>query len=133
MLPIEAISIADAFNMATIQYMLPFNLQWISEALVELSTLFFFVLVGMKFRPLKSNPYLRLSQQDSDEDPGFALTPNGLFENVQRIQRTGAQEEIAIDIPGTIGGRNDETVAISDEEDDDMTLLPKTGREMSQP
>lgn len=49
------------------QYFLYFNYQWVSELIVELSTLFFFVMVGSKFRPAKSNPYLRLAQDDSDD------------------------------------------------------------------
>ncbi len=90
----------------------------------------------MKFRPIKSNPYLRLSQQDGDEDleSGIPLTPNGLFENIQRVQRTGAQEEI-IDIPGTIGGRDDDAAMLSDDDeaDGDDTMLPKTGRKLASP
>lgn len=38
-----------------------------TDAVVELSTLFFYVLVGQKFRPVARNPYLRL-QQDDDCD-----------------------------------------------------------------
>lgn len=48
--------------------MLLFNYQWIAEAFVELSTLFFFCLVGSKFKPVKGNPYLRLSQENFEEN-----------------------------------------------------------------
>ncbi|KAH7728167.1 seven transmembrane receptor family protein [Aphelenchoides avenae] len=108
-----------------VELVLPFNYQWVSEAIVELSTLFFFCVVGSKFRPIKSNPYLRVSQDsDDDEESGVALTNNGLFENVTRVQRISVQDELD-DIPGGIGGRD------SDDDAEDDSLLPKTGRDMA--
>lgn len=52
----------------------------------------------------------------------FSITTNGLLENISRVQRFNVREELN-DIPGGIGGHGD-----TDQEDD--TLLPKTGREM---
>ncbi|VDL69954.1 unnamed protein product [Nippostrongylus brasiliensis] len=49
-----------------LQYTLPFDQEWVTDAVVELSTLVFFILVGILFRPQPSNPYLRL---DQDVDP----------------------------------------------------------------
>jgi hypothetical protein len=46
----------------------PFDFEWAAEAVVELSTLFFFVLTGYKFRPVEQNPYLKLAQDDDDLD-----------------------------------------------------------------
>ncbi|KAK0403825.1 hypothetical protein QR680_017141 [Steinernema hermaphroditum] len=86
-----------------VEMVIPFNYTWMSEAVVELSTLFFFVLAGYKFRPEKRNPYFKLSQDSDDEESGVALTTNGLFENVSRVNRGG---QIAVDlteIPGAIG------------------------------
>uniref|UniRef100_A0A914I4N7 Protein GPR107 n=1 Tax=Globodera rostochiensis TaxID=31243 RepID=A0A914I4N7_GLORO len=98
--------------------------RWISGAFVELASLFFFCLVGAKFRPQKSNPYLRLSQEDwagaEDAEAGVALTTNGLFEKVKRKQRlVSVQQEEHGDLTDR-----------STEDDDDNTLLPKTGRDM---
>jgi len=115
-----------------VEISLPFNHQWIAEAVVELSTLFFFCLVGSKFRPISSNPYLKLTQdENSDAESGIALTTNGLYENVQRVQRINMDDELN-DIPGAIGGRRSSSSQNSDNEDDqdDTTLLPKTGRDM---
>ncbi|KAI1716542.1 lung seven transmembrane receptor domain-containing protein [Ditylenchus destructor] len=92
----------------------------IVKFIIELSTLFFFVMVGSKFRPAKSNPYLRLAQDDSDDvESAMALTSNGLYENVSRVQRISVQEELN-DIPGGIGSGS--------EDEDDDTLLPKTDK-----
>jgi hypothetical protein len=110
-----------------VELALPFNYQWFSEAIVELSTLFFFCVVGSKFRPVRQNPYLRLNQDsDEDEEKGIALTSNGLFETVSRVQRISVQDELDT-IPGGIGGHG----GGSDEETEDETLLPKTGRDMT--
>uniref|UniRef100_A0A914CYY1 Lung seven transmembrane receptor n=1 Tax=Acrobeloides nanus TaxID=290746 RepID=A0A914CYY1_9BILA len=107
-----------------VEIVLPFNSSWISELIVESSTFVFFCLVGYQFRPVKQNPYLKLSQDsDEDEEAAVALTKNGIFENVSRVQRITMQDEID-DIPGTIGGRDSS-------DDEDATLLPKTGRDMA--
>jgi len=73
---------------------------------------------------------LRLTpDNDGDLESGIALTKNGLYEKV--TQRTGLinhdldlTDELLADIPGGIGGLTED----DDEEDD--TLLPKTGRDM---
>ncbi|VDM75592.1 unnamed protein product [Strongylus vulgaris] len=64
-----------------LQYALPFDQEWITDAIVECSTLVFFILVGILFRPQPANPYLKLSQ-DVDEDEDISLTQNGLLEGV---------------------------------------------------
>ena len=91
-------------------------------AITETATLFFFVLVGYKFRPVKTNPYLRLQQEDKDGDEAVALTPNGLFENVTKVQRITIADEVN-DIPGAIGG-------YSSDSDENNTLL-KTRNDVS--
>lgn len=60
----------------------------------------------------------------SSTKPTFRLTTNGLFENVTRVQRISVQDELD-DIPGGIGGRD------SDDDAEDDSLLPKTGRDMA--
>ncbi|KAL3123454.1 hypothetical protein niasHT_004626 [Heterodera trifolii] len=108
----------------TLEYFLPDEKRWVSEAAAELASLFFFCLVGAKFRPRKSNPYLRISlEEGGDVEAGVALTTNGLFERVKRKQRlmTTQQEET---------GELLERSTNSTEDDDDNTLLPKTGRDI---
>uniref|UniRef100_A0AC34QXP6 Protein GPR107 n=1 Tax=Panagrolaimus sp. JU765 TaxID=591449 RepID=A0AC34QXP6_9BILA len=103
---------------------LPFNLEWLSVAITETATLFFFCLVGYKFRPVRTNPYLKLSQDgrnDEDDDEAFALTPNGLYENVSKVQRITVNE--VDEIPGTIGGY--------DSDDDENDTLLRTKGEVS--
>uniref|UniRef100_A0A183C6U7 Lung seven transmembrane receptor family protein n=1 Tax=Globodera pallida TaxID=36090 RepID=A0A183C6U7_GLOPA len=107
-----------------LEYILTDEKRWISGAFVELASLFFFCLVGAKFRPQKSNPYLRLSQEDwagaEDAEAGVAMTTNGLFEKVKRKQRlVSVQQEEHGDLTDR-----------STEDDDDNTLLPKTGRDL---
>uniref|UniRef100_A0A1I7SMU4 Lung seven transmembrane receptor family protein n=1 Tax=Bursaphelenchus xylophilus TaxID=6326 RepID=A0A1I7SMU4_BURXY len=52
---------------------LPFNEKWVAEAVTETVTLVFFFVVGNTFKPVKRNPYLKLSQQDEgDEEDGMA-------------------------------------------------------------
>ena len=105
------------------QETLPFNYEWLSVAITETATLFFFVLVGYKFRPVKTNPYLKLDQEDKDEDDeAIALTPNGLFENVTKVQRITITDEVN-DIPGAIGG-------YSSDSDENSSLL-KTRNDVS--
>ncbi|TKR80364.1 hypothetical protein L596_014448 [Steinernema carpocapsae] len=99
-----------------VEMVIPFNYIWMSEAVVELSTLFFFVLAGYKFRPEKRNPYFKLSQDSDDEEAGIALTTNGLFENVSRVNRGGQTAVDLSDIPGAIGGN--QGADLSDDEHD---------------
>uniref|UniRef100_A0A1I7XVB1 3Beta_HSD domain-containing protein n=1 Tax=Heterorhabditis bacteriophora TaxID=37862 RepID=A0A1I7XVB1_HETBA len=91
------------------------------KAVVELSTLFFFVLVGIKFRPQPSNPYLKLSQEEFDSDD-IALTKNGLLEGIvnRNLGSTNLQMD---DIPGSIGG-----LQTSDESDEDDAAILGTRR-----
>uniref|UniRef100_A0A7E4UM24 Lung seven transmembrane receptor family protein n=3 Tax=Panagrellus redivivus TaxID=6233 RepID=A0A7E4UM24_PANRE len=104
---------------------LPFNLKWVSVAIVESATFVFFVMVGYMFRPTKQNPYLKLSMDSNhDDEEAVALTTNGLYENVSRVQRITVTDEVD-DIPGMIGGYD------SDEDDRDTTTLLKTHRESS--
>ncbi|VDK71606.1 unnamed protein product, partial [Cylicostephanus goldi] len=51
-----------------LQYALPFDQEWVTDAIVECSTLIFFILVGILFRPQPANPYLKLNQDTDDEE-----------------------------------------------------------------
>ncbi|KAA0198543.1 Lung seven transmembrane receptor [Fasciolopsis buskii] len=46
----------------------PYTLTWVVELFKESITLFFFVAVGYKFRPVDDNPYLLVPNEDDDED-----------------------------------------------------------------
>ncbi|KAI6243962.1 hypothetical protein M3Y99_00063600 [Aphelenchoides fujianensis] len=101
---------------------LPFSQKWIAIAVQESLNLFFYVLVARSFRPVRSNPYLKLAQEGDVED-GEALTRNGLYENVIKLNRVGIEDELA-EIPGLIGGRTRSADESEGEEEDD-SLLPK--------
>ncbi|EYC00544.1 hypothetical protein Y032_0115g525 [Ancylostoma ceylanicum] len=81
-----------------LQYALPFDQEWVTDAIVELSTLVFFILVGILFRPQPANPYLKLNQDiDEAEDISYALvlTQNGLLEGV--VNRGTSNALISLD------------------------------------
>ncbi|KAI6191495.1 Seven transmembrane receptor family protein [Aphelenchoides bicaudatus] len=102
---------------------LPYNLTFVSDLMTESVTLIFFVWVGRSFRPTKANPYLRLAVNDDLED-GEAITMNGLFENVTKLNRgTTIQTEIDELIPGAIAGN-----AMDSDDSEDDSLLPKISR-----
>ncbi|XP_069460515.1 protein GPR108-like isoform X2 [Ambystoma mexicanum] len=65
-----------------------FQLQWLHEMLVEVSTLVFFVLTGYKFRPASNNPYLQLPQEDEDIQMDEVLTESGALGGVSRVNKT---------------------------------------------
>ncbi|KAJ1160874.1 hypothetical protein NDU88_001364 [Pleurodeles waltl] len=65
-----------------------FQLQWLHEMLVEVSTLVFFVLTGYKFRPASNNPYLQLPQEDEDIQMDEVLTESGVLGGVTRVNKT---------------------------------------------
>lgn len=95
-----------------------------SVAITETSTLFFFCIVGYKFRPVRTNPYLRLQQDEKDlDEEAVALTANGLYENVSRVQRITVTDEMN-DIPGTIGN-------YEDSDSDENSTLIKASRDVS--
>ncbi|KIH54735.1 hypothetical protein ANCDUO_15118 [Ancylostoma duodenale] len=77
-----------------LQYALPFDQEWVTDAIVELSTLVFFILVGILFRPQPANPYLKLNQ-DIDEAEDISLTQNGLLEGV--VNRGTSNALISLD------------------------------------
>lgn len=52
---------------------LPFRWAWISTAATQGATLLFYAVTGYKFRPMRSNPYLRVSQEDEDEIRQFEM------------------------------------------------------------
>uniref|UniRef100_A0A914YJ31 GOST seven transmembrane domain-containing protein n=1 Tax=Panagrolaimus superbus TaxID=310955 RepID=A0A914YJ31_9BILA len=111
---------------------LPFNYGWLSVGVVETATLIFYILVGWKFRPVKQNPYLKLDQDsrdDGDEEDAVALTSNGLYENVSRVQRIQISNETD-DIPGLIGGFDSNSDDDGDDQNERATLI-KSGREVS--
>ncbi|VDM97255.1 unnamed protein product [Thelazia callipaeda] len=85
-----------------VEAVVPFNYNWITDSVVESSTLLFFVTAGYQFRPQEKNPYLRLSQDDSDD--AEAITKNGIFENISRLKRFSVRDETLDDIPGVLGG-----------------------------
>ncbi|GMR31014.1 hypothetical protein PMAYCL1PPCAC_01209, partial [Pristionchus mayeri] len=110
--------IAYIYSTRIIKYMLqfamPFNLEWMTAAMVEVSTLLFFIIVGIKFAPVPRNPYLRLSLDGEDDDEAVAVTQPGIFDGI--TNRTLKEERIVMeDIPGVISGLNDS----SDDESDD--------------
>jgi hypothetical protein len=105
--------------------------------MTEMITIAFFAWVGAKFKPVKQNPYLRLSQNEDLED-GTAITMNGLFENVTKLNRgTTIQNEIDELIPGSIAGKQNNRVyvnyanlgnAMDSDDSEDDSLLPKVPR-----
>ncbi|VDN17774.1 unnamed protein product [Gongylonema pulchrum] len=50
-----------------VEAVVPFNYEWITDAVIEFSTLLFFVIAGYQFRPQERNPYLKLAQEDDAE------------------------------------------------------------------
>jgi hypothetical protein len=47
---------------------MPYNLTFVSELMTEAVTFVFFIWVGAKFKPVKTNPYLRLAQNEDVEE-----------------------------------------------------------------
>jgi len=45
---------------------LPFRLSWVSTAATQAATVVFYSFVGWNWRPLKTNPYLKVSTEDDD-------------------------------------------------------------------
>ncbi|VDO31937.1 unnamed protein product, partial [Onchocerca flexuosa] len=86
-----------------IEAMVPFNYDWITDSVVEFSTLLFFVTTGYQFRPQERNPYLKLIQDDDDTE---ALTKNGIFENISRLKRISVRDETLDEKSGSVA-RND--------------------------
>ncbi|GMT31609.1 hypothetical protein PFISCL1PPCAC_22906, partial [Pristionchus fissidentatus] len=110
--------IAYIYSTRIIKYMLqfamPFNLEWLTAAMVEVSTLLFFIVVGLKFAPAPRNPYLRLSLDGEEDDEAIAVTQPGIFDGI--TNRAVKEERIVMeDIPGVIAGLDDS----SDDESDD--------------
>ncbi|VDD92117.1 unnamed protein product [Enterobius vermicularis] len=62
-----------------VEYVVPFDYEWISDAVVEVSTLFFFLITGHKFRPQERNPYLKLAQDVEGEAYVFTVLFKNLF------------------------------------------------------
>ncbi|MFH4978017.1 hypothetical protein AB6A40_004726 [Gnathostoma spinigerum] len=99
-----------------IEFVVPFNYEWITDAVVEFSTFFFFILSGHAFRPTEQNPYLKLEQDEDAE----AITQNGIYANISRVNRVSVRDETVDDIPGAIGGN------VSSGSDDDEDLFQDT-------
>nr|XP_039269378.1 protein GPR107-like [Styela clava] len=66
---------------------LPFQLIWVHALFSEAGAFIFFAITGYKFRPGCDNPYLKLDQYDSDEDPEEAITQSGATENITRVNQ----------------------------------------------
>ncbi|VIO88031.1 Uncharacterized protein BM_BM2225 [Brugia malayi] len=82
-----------------IEAVVPFNYDWVTDCVVEFSTLVFFLTAGYQFRPQEKNPYLKLAQDDDDDE---ALTKNGIFENISRLKRVSVHDGTLGDIPVTV-------------------------------
>ncbi|XP_012737282.1 protein GPR108 [Fundulus heteroclitus] len=72
---------------------MPFQWQWCYEFLVEVSTLFFFVLTGYKFRPASNNPYLQLPQDEEDVEMDEVVTESGVLEGISKVKKTSNGRE----------------------------------------
>ncbi|KAM4595664.1 protein GPR108 [Fundulus diaphanus] len=72
---------------------MPFQWQWCYEFLVEVSTLFFFVLTGYKFRPASNNPYLTLPQDEEDVEMDEVVTESGVLEGISKVKKTSNGRE----------------------------------------
>lgn len=97
----------------------PFDYVYLSDVIVEVSSLLFFIIVGYKFRPQKTNPYFRLSQ-DNDEN-SFPLTSNGLYENISRVNNLHTIENEIENIPGTFVNKD----LSSDDENSEINFTHK--------
>ncbi|VDO33149.1 unnamed protein product [Brugia timori] len=86
-----------------IEAVVPFNYDWVTDCVVEFSTLVFFLTAGYQFRPQEKNPYLKLAQDDDDDE---ALTKNGIFENISRLKRVSVHDGTLGDIPVTVDGND---------------------------
>ncbi|VBB28610.1 unnamed protein product [Acanthocheilonema viteae] len=86
-----------------IEAVVPFNYDWVTDFVVEFSTLLFFLTAGYQFRPQERNPYLKL---DQDYDDGEALTKNGIFENISRLKRVSIRDETLDNKSGTLGAND---------------------------
>uniref|UniRef100_A0A1I8EC81 GOST seven transmembrane domain-containing protein n=1 Tax=Wuchereria bancrofti TaxID=6293 RepID=A0A1I8EC81_WUCBA len=86
-----------------IEAVVPFNYDWVTDSVVEFSTLLFFLTAGYQFRPLEKNPYLKLAQDDDDDE---VLTKNGIFENISRLKQVSIRGETLGDITGTVDGND---------------------------
>ena len=52
----------------TTQITLPFHYVWLCVVFKEAANLIFFVMTGYKFLPTSDNPYLQLSQEDTEDE-----------------------------------------------------------------
>ena len=75
-----------------LEFTVPFRYKWLGQFLVEMATLFFFVMTGYKFRPASNNPYLLVSTSD-DETELEVLTESGALETVSRVNIKPKQSE----------------------------------------
>lgn len=71
---------------------LPFEYVWIHALFQEFGSFVFFTVTGFKFRPGCDNPYLKLDQEDSD-DEAEAITQSGAMENIKRVNRKTHDED----------------------------------------
>ncbi|XP_004277325.1 protein GPR108 [Orcinus orca] len=76
----------------------PFQWQWLYQLLVEGSTLAFFVLTGYKFQPTRDNPYLRLPQEDEEDEEVVqmkqVMTDSGFREGLSKVNKTTSRREL---------------------------------------
>lgn len=72
---------------------LTFKLTWLGPFFAEAATLAFFTVVGYKFRPTADNPYLRVRNEDDDDDVDeeageFGLDGNGNSDSEGGVEMT---------------------------------------------
>jgi len=49
------------------QMTVPFEFEWLNEFFMELATIIFFVVTGVKFKPATDNPYLQVPSDDEED------------------------------------------------------------------
>ncbi len=85
-----------------LKQILPFRYEWFDQICTELVTFTFFTMTAYKFQPAINNPYLKLSQDETDEgngdndnsSPGFELQMNSLMASSEQDYLTGPSDTV---------------------------------------